>query len=330
MRLRAWLAPVMLVTVSVSVALVAVEGALRVVDWFPPPPQEVETARPDLYMSDPVVGYRMWPGKDTIYQYPVPGGEWLPLRANGDGFRSPREFGEPDDRIRVAFFGDSFIFGEGVRVEDRISEVVEMLQPEWRVDAVGMPGWGVDMMVRALEAYGPRLQPDVVVLSVYTDDFRRLHPYNAGVGFYGPKFDLVDGELVSYMRTPPGFFERTRLAQAVIRRYWADRVNRYDLNEALLDRFRELADEQGFRPVVIFIPGRDDNNTDKTRRAFLADWAERHQVPFQDLTDPIHGAGVDQVYITGNWHWNAAGHRLAAEEILPMLTREVAEVAPPG
>jgi hypothetical protein len=91
------------------------------------------------------------------------------------------------------------------------------------------------------------------------------------------------------------------------------------LNEALLDRYLENAGVLGFAPVVVFFPGRGDTTEDVERRTFLARWAEALDVPFSDLTLPIHGAGVEHTYIQDNWHWNPAGHRIAAVELHNLL-----------
>ena len=55
------------------------------------------------------------------------------------------------------------------------------------------------------------------------------------------------------------------------------------------------------------------------RRGFLAEWTARHNVPYADLTHAIHGAGVDKVYIQDNWHWNPAGHTIAARELQTLV-----------
>ncbi|HSG09911.1 MAG TPA: SGNH/GDSL hydrolase family protein [Longimicrobiales bacterium] len=320
MKLRSFLGPALLVAASTSIAVGGVEVALRLLDKFPPPPAQLESRRPDLYRTDPDVGYKMWPGVDTTYRYPPDAADLIPLKSNSQGFRQPRDFGEADERTRVLLLGDSFVFGEGVRAEVRVGEVLESLEPLWRVDNLGMPGWGLDLMVRALEHYGPVIRPNVVVLCFYTDDFRRLHPYYAGAGFYYSKFELVDGRLQLKPRTAPGFFESTRLWQAWMKRYWASRANRYPLNEALLDRFLAQSVELGFAPVTVFLPGRGDNDQDKERRGFLRAWSEENSVPFLDLTEPIHSAGVENAYIQKNWHWNELGHRIAAEQIHALLT----------
>lgn len=304
-----------LLVVSTALAIGAVEVAMRLRDWYPPPPNPISTRQPSLYRAHDQMGYTLWPGKDTTYRYPPNAPFELRLAANTDGLRDDRELGAPDHRPRVLVLGDSFVFGDGVREEDRLTEVLERIEPGWRVDNAGMTGWGLDLMIRALEHVGPKADPDVVVLAVYTDDFRRLLPYYAGVGFAYPKFALEDGELVTRPFPYPNLAERMRLVQWVYRSHWRANRNRYELNAALLDRFLANAETLGFQPVVAYLPGKGDTDEDRERRAFLADWTSRHGVPYVDLHDPINRAGIDETYIADNWHWNAEGHRIAAEEL---------------
>ena len=78
------------------------------------------------------------------------------------------------------------------------------MNARWRVDNMGMTGWGLDLMIRAIEHHGRKADPDVVVLAVYTDDFRRLVPYYAGVGYAYPKFEFSESELTSVPFPIPG------------------------------------------------------------------------------------------------------------------------------
>lgn len=186
-----------------------------------------------------------------------------------------------------------------------------------------MTGWGLDLMSRAIEHHGRKVAPDVVVLTVYPDDFRRLLPYYAGVGFAYPKFDLVGAELVSVPFPSPKFWERLRLMQLVYQTGWQRARNRYDLNKALLDRYLLSAKAIGFKPVVAFFPGQGDTDEDRERRGFLAAWTAANGVPYADLTDAIHGAGVDKVSIQDNWHWNPLGHKIAARELHALVRRQL-------
>jgi len=318
-RLRAVQASAVLI--GAVIALAAAEVALRSFDLYRPIDHPVRPAQPDLYEADPVVGYRLRASRAVTYRYPHGSGPEIPLVSNSDGFRSPREFGEMDQRRRILVVGDSFVFGQGVRAEERLTERLEAAEPGWRVDNMGMTGWGIDLMVRAIEHLGPKADPDVVVLAVYTDDFRRLLPNYAGLGYAYPKFEFAGSALATVPFPYPRPWERLRVVQAAYDRGWRWRRNRYDLNEALLDRFLANGTAMAFRPVVAFLPGRGDTDEDQERREFLRRWATAHDVPYVDLTTPIRGAGVDRVFIAGNWHWNPAGHQLAANELRPVLAQ---------
>jgi hypothetical protein len=217
------------------------------------------------------------------------------------------------------------VFGLGVRAEDRLSEQLEMIEPAWRVDNMGMTGWGLDLMIRALEHLGRKADPDVVVLVVYTDDFRRLHPYYAGLGYAFPKFDLVDTQLTSHPYVYPQWWERLRIVQAVYQTRWQLDRDRLQLNAALLERYEWLAQSMGFAPVIVFAPGTVETDGDRTRRAFVTNWAITHRILFLDLTPAIYGAGVANTFIKDNWHWSPRGHRIAAEELRTLISRQLGE-----
>ncbi len=319
MRSRLILSGVLLV--SVSVALGVVEVALRLLGFYAPPDNPIRPPQAELYQADDAVGYKLWPSLTTTFRYPQTSDELIPLVSNSDGFRGSREFGEPDPRLRILVVGDSFVFGQGVRQEDRITEQLESLEPQWRVDNLGMTGWGLDLMVRAIETFGRKAKPDILVLAVYTDDFRRVLPYYAGAGYGYSKFELRGNELVTTPFPYPRFWERLRVVQLLYQTAWRLNRNRFDLNLALLDRFLKDSSAIGAEPMVAFLPGTADKKEDKQRRGVLHDWTTKNNVPYVDLTDAIHGAGVKNVYITDNWHWNPIGHRIAAEQLRDALRR---------
>lgn len=300
-------------------AVVLAEIGLRVFGAFVPPPPVPEPMRPELYQAHPELGYTLRPSTRARYTYPVGSSNVLSLVSNSDGFRNDREFDEPDPRPRIWFLGDSMILGEGVRAEDRLTEVVGRLEPGWRVDNLGMTGWGLDLMVRAFEHVSRRVTPDLVVLAFYTDDFRRLRPMYSGMGYPSPKFEIEDGKLVTVpFPGPLPAWRRLRVVQALEQTYWRFARNRFDLNGALLDRLRA-----GLKPrtrlAVVFIPGRADTAEDQRRRAFLRDWCERTGTPYLDLTETMSAAGVESIHIPGNYHWNARGHQVAATAIQKFL-----------
>lgn len=221
--------------------------------------------------------------------------------------------------------GDSFVFGAGVASKDRLTEVLESKLSGWRIDNLAMPGWGINLMLRALETFGPKIHPDVVVLAFYTDDFRRLLPQHAGPGYLIPKYELNKGKLVSNPYQLVSGWRKLHLAQAIYEIYWkkiANR-NRYDLNKAILDRFYQVTQKLNSKLVLLYLPGKGNTEEDKERRRFLDTWSQIQEVPYLDLHEPIHSFGVDATHIKGNWHWNENGHRVAAFEIAKFLVNKV-------
>ena len=309
----------LLLAISVLIGLAAVEVALRLGNLFRPPNDPPRPRRADLYQADERVGYRLWTSTKMCYRYPVSNGRVLSVNSNSDGFRSEREFDEPDSRTRIVVTGDSFVFGDGVEIRERLTEVLEGMEPGWRVDNLGMTGWGIDLMIRAVETIGPKARPDVVVLGIYTDDFTRQRPFYSGMGFPTPRFRLERGSLVSAPYPRLAWWKSLRVVQAAYQSYWRLVPDPHELNNALFDRFLAEAQRQEFMPVLMFIPGKYDGRVDSKRRRFLDQFAKEQGVAYLDLTEPIHGAGVDNTYIRGNWHWNPAGHRIAALELHRLL-----------
>jgi hypothetical protein len=317
-----------LVIVATCVALALVESVLRIFgmyrpEAYPPPPR-----RPDLFVSDSTIGYHLWPSTRTCMRYPSDTHRMVTLISNSDGLASSRELGEPDPRPRVLVIGDSFTMGLGVSEGERYTEVVEELEPRWRVDNMGMPGWGLDLMTRALAALGEKARPDVVVLAVYTEVFARLSPQWLGQGATPfRKYALVDGKLVDGAPYQPSFWSAlhlVELARTVQARAGGTQArNRYPLNEALLDRFYDLTKTLNATPVVVFFPGTDDTPQGRERRGFLAAWAEKKGVVYGDFTDAIHTAGVDKTYIPRNTHWNEFGHEVAGRALHHLLATKV-------
>lgn len=306
--------------VSVAVSLAASELALQLADKYRPlayPPEHrmpEETFR--LFERHDPYGYRLRPSTRAAYSYPPEAPRRLSVVSNRHGFRSRREFDEPDDRTRIVVLGDSFVFGEGVEERERFTDVLEAhAASAWRVDGLGMTGWGPDLMLRALEQVGLDLEPDVVVLCFYTHDFRRVHRFYAGIGFPIPRFELVDGELATVPYPRLSAWQRLRLYQ-LANPYWRIDVDAiWELHRALLDRLRALAASHRFRFAIVFLPGEHDPARDQERRRWLGRYAAEHDLPFLDLTQAIQGPERDEVFLPRNPHYNPGGHRIVAEQL---------------
>jgi len=269
-----------LLLVAILVALFSTEVVLRVIGKYTPPDWPPVERSPGLVKADPIMGYRLYPSARTCLRYPTTGGPLLEVISNSDGFRSAHEFGARDSRKRVTVLGDSFVFGAGVEVSERFTDVAQQVTPSIRVDSVGQTGWGAPEMLRALEALGPTLDPDYVVLALYTQDFVRPSPHYAGMGFPLPKFAVRDGKLVDEPFAPPVGWRRARLWQLYVQLRTQRDENFLAINEAIFARMHESSRALGSRFAALFLPGRGDTPDDRLRRAALREWAARASVPF--------------------------------------------------
>jgi hypothetical protein len=118
--------------------------------------------------------------------------------------------------VRVAVFGDSFTWGDGVDYADTWGAVLERTLRERGVPAFvrnfGVGGYGMDQAWLRFEKEGPAWRPQHVVFGLQPENARRnlnmirpLYQRNTGSPFSKPRFLLVHGELrlVNHPTLPP-------------------------------------------------------------------------------------------------------------------------------
>lgn len=312
-------ARLLLIVASVVLTLGLAEGALR--RWSPAwiIPYPPRCYRPDLFERFDAHGYRLHPSRVLGLSYPPGAPRRVTVTSNADGFRDRRDFRDGDPRPRVVVLGDSMVFGMGVEEDERVTEALERLEPGWRVDNLGMVGFGPDLMLRALEAVRFEPAPRAAVVAIFSHDLYRVVPEAVGVGFPLPRYALIDGRLTTVPYPARPAWERLYLTQTV--RYLRARYTgaTFPLNAALLDRFRALAVERRIALGVVFVPGPRERADDRRRRAWLAGWARTHDTPFLDLTDAIADGGGAALYLPNDSHWNPDGHRASAARLRPFV-----------
>jgi len=293
--------------------LVAGEAVLRLSKRFPPPIYPPKSRHPELEAYEPI-GYRLHPSHRTTIPYPPDHPRMILVVSNRDGFRASRELDEPDPRPRVVFLGDGFVSGDGNQESERFTNRLEARMPSLRMDNLAMTGFSPDLALRTLETFGLKLKPKLVVFCMYTDAYRRVRPEYDGSGFAIPRYELDSGHLVSVPYPRLHFWDLLSLSAATKKILWTYTNWQWDLNQAILDRYEQLGDEQPFQKAILFLPGTDDNSSDRKRRGWLKQYADRHGTPFLDLSDPMHKIG-ERAFIPGNPHYSPAGHQVIAEEL---------------
>jgi len=97
-------------------------------------------------------------------------------RTNADGFRGADFTPKAPGSRRVVVVGDSFVFGMGVEAPDALPSQLQQLLEELDVLNLGVPGAHLrthaDVVAAALE----RLDPDLVLVCVTSNDFEGWNP----------------------------------------------------------------------------------------------------------------------------------------------------------
>lgn len=149
-----------------------------------------------LLREDPVVGLRHVPGfhgrlRTERYDTAV--------AINSEGYRD-REYPPKGSAFRVLGLGDSFAFGYGVEEPESYLSRLEAMAADRGVEVIdaGHPSMGPDNEALLLEADGPRLRPDLVLVGIYVGN----DVWNV---LTGPRRAIVvDGVL----RSGPGVLEQ--------------------------------------------------------------------------------------------------------------------------
>jgi hypothetical protein len=119
------------------------------------------------------------------------------IQTNSRGFRNREEFlpQVPATKLRVTCVGDSMTFGVGVDNDHAWCEQLSSFDHRMQTVNMGVPGYGLDQTYLLQLREGSRLEYDVRLVAVITDDFRRMTQSNL-LGYGKPMLQLRGDELV--------------------------------------------------------------------------------------------------------------------------------------
>ena len=96
---------------------------------------------------------------------------------------------------RILLLGSSFSWGYGIESDEVYAEVIGEKYPNWDVLNASVSGYSTDQELLSLQALGPKLRPDVVMLMLHITDVTG-NLVQARYWHNKPVFEPVDGELV--------------------------------------------------------------------------------------------------------------------------------------
>jgi hypothetical protein len=315
--LRRWVrAPAFFPVLVTLLLVVGPELALRLVGW----PPSAEPALPD----DPDTLWSLAPGAGRV------------LGSNTSissvGLRGPERGAKAAGVRRIAFLGDSSVFG--VLVDEPFADQVERrLQPGVETINAGVPGFSSEQALRQLRKRVLPLKPDLVVVATLWSDNnfdafvdRDLYAARATVGA------RVAGALLGFAT----FRAAARLSGAE-----APRTIGWGLlgQQTLLGRRRvALADYAATLDAIVaadkaagaetmFLVLANEEDLKPARawswdpyRAAMRDAARRHGTPIVDVPTVFRASGLGkQALLVDAMHPSRDGHRLIAEAIVTAL-----------
>ncbi|MGE0287705.1 MAG: SGNH/GDSL hydrolase family protein [Bradyrhizobium sp.] len=129
--------------------------------------RETLTERSLAYDYDPELGWMPQPGSaSTIETFRT-----THYRHNSLGLRD-EEF-KLDAKPTIMFLGDSFVWGLDSEAEERFSDLLKPRNPDYKILAAGVSGYGTDQEYLLLQKLWPKVKPAVVVL-IFCGDNDRL------------------------------------------------------------------------------------------------------------------------------------------------------------
>jgi lysophospholipase L1-like esterase len=294
-------------------------------------------------------GYKLEPNQRTFI------GD-KPLLTNEHGFRDlPWETPKPPGRRRILIVGDSMPFGYHVDAEETFGRVLErelgrsVRDVEVRVAAIS--GWDTWTELRFLETEGVRLEPDLVILCLFINDFRNGLPFDTAAVALGepvntrPRWSqwLSEDTTLLLKRSALIFFFRSRFEWAIAALYDhfleagdqrqgvetrlmanaddPDTRLATETMQSLIERMSGAVRRAGADLVIAFMPnyeifGRAPDSLTFVRT--LREFARARGIAFVDPTEEFRAHGkVDDLYLRpwDNAHFSAMGHRLVAARL---------------
>ncbi|MEZ4330525.1 MAG: GDSL-type esterase/lipase family protein [Myxococcota bacterium] len=156
----------LLLSVSVLVSFLMLEGMLRLIYDVPPRWIEPQT----VHLLDPRLGWIL-PANDHSFTIDAP------VDTNSHGLRDDEmPMAKPASETRILSLGDSFTFALGVRFEDlyvqQLERKLRALHPErsFQVINAGVAGYNTTQELVFLLTDGVRYEPDLITLGFYWND----------------------------------------------------------------------------------------------------------------------------------------------------------------
>lgn len=328
-RGRLWLIRLLLVLISTAIMLLVLEVGIRLALPYFDPAKQIPFHRNEqgLGLGQP----------NTEYWVRTPKGDYsVTVRFNRYGLRDPKDLAHStaDDLFAV---GDSFTFGWGLPDGQRFSDLLEakLGRPVYNI---AIPGDLLDDALLTHYAEQKGAHPRKLIIGVCMENdlldypaLRAAKPLPAPLPSrkertreYLKSHSAIYLALATTLQGNFGseLFEKLGLARNIDE---LTRRNIYSETVLLASRDALLEVAKGREPLVLLIPSRrlwsgDNTEVESQIHERFAALLREAGLPVVDMRPVFEAAGPPlKYYFQTDPHWNAEGHRLAAEELAKAL-----------
>jgi len=290
-----------------------------------------------------------WTGKYATY-HPTRGWAVVPnirnmtpfgagkvVNTNSKGLRGTTEYeyAKTPGKQRILVLGDSFTFGTDVSDDETYAHDLQTALPNTEVLNFGVQGYGQDQTLLYLQEEGVKYHPDIVILGfAYLDVYRNLWNFFA---FAKPKFEPTsDGLKLTNVPVPTPEYILARepyrsrtLDFAVILREkirWTLGINERrakEITRPILDEIVSTTRKIGAVPVFVYLPVYEeiDNSSESMseHERYVYDYCQAQKLDCLFLRPRFREEILKGAKLETRFHWTAAMHQMAAEEIANFL-----------
>jgi lysophospholipase L1-like esterase len=340
---------VSLTLTGLAIAIVVIEAGFRLIDPYPYyPPWEINhTEHGNLSEFDPVLG---WKGVSRGSALFVTRNNKVKLEHNRFGFRDIDPERRSLEKSAIVFLGDSFTWGYEVNFNELFVNRIRKRNDRFEVFNLAHRGYGTDQSLMTFRRWHDSRELKLVFLMFSERDHYENNSHFQ-YGKHKPKFEVVENKLVlrnqdllrsedwrktlqphnngsiSLMDRFKYILFRSHFLHDISFRIYLMTKNphineeikkpqEWELTKRIIHVLRDEVIQREGKLTIIAIP---------SKREFVV----RHYVPYQKRLQAIcEELGIDyldlapyfksaffRTYFRAGMHWNAYGHKIAADAI---------------
>ncbi len=250
---------------------------------------------------------------------------------NDKGFRGlDKSFEKSNEINRIAFLGDSFTLGVGVKDGDTLpanfEHAVQSKYSNTEVLNFGISGSSTKQQIELLERYLISFEPDIVVIVLFLNDANRI----GTIRFLSrPKVLAKVRKYSFFINASFGAVEKKYSHKKMIRHYqdgFIEGSKGWEMVKAALRKGKSLSEKHDLQFIVAVYPVLVQLNEKYPFRNIhktIEDYCVSLKIPFVDLLNGFLGKKGSELWVhPTDQHPNEIAHRIAGAELSEFIVKE--------